>query len=147
MFFFNVLIIHIIINMKNNIKNKFLVLFSIIILPKLVKAEGVLDAIDCVQDGSCGLSEMETGVELFITRLVGLIGAAALLFLIYGGLRWLTSGGRSKDIEAGKNIVIGSITAIIIALLAGLFIRFYTEDVFKVKEYIPNAPPPIQGDP
>ena len=133
--------------MKNNMKNKFLILFSIIIFPKLVKAVGVLDALDCVQDGSCGLEQMETGVALFISRLVGLIGAASLLFLIYGGLKWLTSGGRSKDIEAGKNIVIGSIIAIVIALLSGLFIKFYTEDVMKVKQYTPNASPPEQGEP
>ncbi len=122
-------------------KKRFLIIFTSLILPLYVKAqEGVLDGLDCVKDGSCGLEEVEQGFALLTSRLVGLIGAAALLFLIYGGLKWLTSGGKQDSITAGKNIIIGSITAIIIALLAGVLVRFYTEELFKVKQHTVVAP-------
>ena len=133
-------------------KKRFLIIFIILLFPFLaVKAQGLetgkgfLDALECIEDGSCSLEDMEEGLGLLISRLVALIGAAALLFLIYGGLKWLTSGGKEANISSGKNIIIGSITAIVIALLAGIFIRFYTEELFKVKEYTPT-PPPVQAN-
>lgn len=116
-------------------KNKLIIIIFGIIFPTLINAKGVLDDLPCIQDGSCTLPQMEQGITLFISRLVGLIGAVALLYLIYGGLRWLTSGGVAKNIEDGKNAIKGSLIAIIIALLAGVFIRFYTEELFQVKEY------------
>ena len=128
-------------------KKRFLIIFIILIFPFLaVKAQnldtsiGFLDSLVCTEDGSCSLVDMEQGFRLLISRLVALIGAAALLFLVYGGLKWLTSQGREEKITSGKNIIIGSIVAITIALLSGIFIRFYTEELFRVKEYTPGPP-------
>ena len=128
-------------------KKKFLIIFSITIFPIIVKAQGLLDSLDCISNGSCYLEDMEQGLALLISRLVGLIGAAGLLFLIYGGLMWLTSAGKQERISSGKNIIIGSITAIVIALLAGIFVRFYQEELFKVKEYTPEPPEIQEGGP
>ena len=51
------------------------------------------------------------------------------------------------DVCCGIITNINSITAIIIALLAGIFVRFYQEELFKVKEYTPEPPEIQEGGP
>lgn len=42
-------------------------------------------------------------VANILSTAVGMVGALALLMFIYGGLRWLTSGGEPAKIQAGKD--------------------------------------------
>src|SRR5688572_9864096 len=49
-----------------------------------------------------------------------LIGAAiiALFFLIWGGIRWITSGGDKGKVDSARQTIIASIIGLLIALLA-----------------------------
>ncbi len=58
---------------------------------------------------------------------MGIIGAIALLVFVYGGFMWLTSGGSSKRIEAGRNAMIWAAIGIIIVLSSYALVSF----VFK----------------
>ena len=65
-----------------------------------------------------------------IKAALGLSGSVALLMFIYGGFRWLTSGGSTKGIEAGKKTitwaVIGLVTIFAAYLAVDLIIRAIT---------------------
>jgi hypothetical protein len=52
------------------------------------------------------------------------IGALAVIMLIYGGIRYTISAGDSKQVEAAKNTILYAIIGIIIALLAGAIVNF-----------------------
>jgi len=116
-------------------KNKLIIIVTAILFPFTTNA-GFLDNLsnkDCLKSGNCELSDMVDTIGLFITKMVGIMGAVALMYFVWGAIRWLISGGRPTEVTKGRSIMIGTVTAVIIALLAGVFIKFYTEGLFKVK--------------
>jgi hypothetical protein len=72
-------------------------------------------------DGSTGLSN----IAKKITNLFSLIvGAIAIIMIIYGGFRYITSGGDSGKVGSAKNTLIYAIIGLIIVALAQLIVRF-----------------------
>lgn len=57
-------------------------------------------------------------IETIIDAALFIIGAASVLVLIYGCIRYITSGGNSTSITAAKNMILYAIISIIVALLA-----------------------------
>jgi len=66
----------------------------------------------------CGIPEiMQTIVN--ITRLMlGVMGSAALLMLVYGGVMFIVSSGNQDKVNKAKNILIAAILGIVIILTA-----------------------------
>ena len=53
-----------------------------------------------------------------VNVLLFLIGAISVIMLIYGGIRYTTSGGNSASVTAAKNTIMYAIIGLIIAFLA-----------------------------
>lgn len=53
-----------------------------------------------------------------------IVGAIAVIMLIWGGLRYITSGGDSKKITDAKNTILYAIIGLIIAFLSFAIINF-----------------------
>lgn len=68
--------------------------------------------------GEAGIFSEITNVLLFV------IGAVAVIMIVVGGLRYVLSGGDSKQVEAAKNTILYAIVGIIIALLAYAAVGF-----------------------
>lgn len=70
--------------------------------------------------GLCNLDANNIGTVVSGVITVALIGAAiiALFFLIWGGIRWITSGGDKAKVDSARQTIIASIIGLIIALLA-----------------------------
>lgn len=68
----------------------------------------------------CTLKANSIGTILSSAVTIILIGAAviALFFLIFGGIRWITSGGDKAKVESARGTIIAAIIGLIIALLA-----------------------------
>jgi hypothetical protein len=56
--------------------------------------------------------------------LLGIVGSLALLMFVYGGFTWLTSGGESGKIDAGKKILINSVIGVAITFFAWVIVAF-----------------------
>ena len=78
------------------------------------RAEGM--PAELVGDG--GIFTRITSIALYV------IGAVSVIMLIWGGLRYILSGGDSKKITDAKNTVLYAIIGLIIAFLAYAIIRF-----------------------
>lgn len=87
-------------------------------LPSIVFAQGgLLEGISCIQTGSCQLIDilrLGRNISNFILRYVGVV---VLIFLIVGGIIWITASGNPERIKKGKGIIVGS--------LIGMFIVFF----------------------
>jgi hypothetical protein len=46
----------------------------------------------------------------------------ALAFLVYGGIRWITSGGDKSGVESARNIIVAALVGLVITFLAYLLI-------------------------
>lgn len=53
-----------------------------------------------------------------------IVGIAAVIMIIYGGLRYITSGGDSGSVGNAKNTIIYAIVGLIIVALAQLIVHF-----------------------
>lgn len=63
-------------------------------------------------DGNDSVFKTVTNVLLFI------IGAVAVIMLIYGGIRYTISGGDQNSVKAAKDTILYAIIGIVVAILA-----------------------------
>lgn len=67
------------------------------------------------------------------------VGAISVIMLIWGGLRYITSGGDSKKITNAKNTILYAIIGLVIAVLAFAIINFVLNTIGSV-----SAPAPTE---
>jgi len=113
---------------------KLIIVILLLITPLFVSAsvlqdpsfypEGSTDYEDsCIADGSCSLDQ---GFNTFVVLTkwgLGILGSFSLLFFIFGGIMWLTSGGKSGQIEKGKSIMVNTVIGIVIVMSAWLIVQ------------------------
>jgi hypothetical protein len=102
--------------------------FSALVVPMAVPAGAVCDinnptiqnGADCSQ--GTGTSGTLFGPDSIFTKVVNIllfiIGAVAVIMLIFGGIRYTLSAGREKEVEAAKNTILYAIIGIVVAFLA-----------------------------
>lgn len=67
----------------------------------------------------------DTGVFKQITNtILYIVGVVAVIMLIIGGIRYVTSGGDSKKVTDAKNTVLYAIIGLIVAFLAFAIVNF-----------------------
>lgn len=81
-------------------------------------AQGNGQPTELVGDG--GIFNRITSILLFI------VGAVAVIMLIFGGIRYVVSGGDQNNVTAAKNTILYAIIGIVVALLAYAAVRFVT---------------------
>lgn len=77
----------------------------------------------CVERGGTGGS-LENTIKSIANILVFIVGVAAVILLIIGGLRYVLSGGDQAGIEGAKNTILYSIIGIIVAFMAYAIVNF-----------------------
>lgn len=76
----------------------------------------------CQQCGICNLCHL-VQIAINIGRIIlGVVGAIALIFFIYGGFVLILSGGRPDEVKKGQKILINTIIGLLIVLIAYLVI-------------------------
>ena len=75
--------------------------------------------------GDGGVFNRITSILLFI------VGAVAVIMLIFGGIRYIVSGGDQNNVTAAKNTILYAIIGIIVALLAYAAVDFVTKSLLS----------------
>lgn len=117
--------------MKKVIPVLILSIFGLAVLVSLnfntnVSALGIMDGVNAAQGsgtptalfGGEGIISKITNILLFIA------GGLAVIMIIFGGLRYVTSAGNSANVTAAKNTVLYAIVGLIVAFLAFAAINF-----------------------
>jgi multisubunit Na+/H+ antiporter MnhB subunit len=68
--------------------------------------------------GESGIFTTIVNIFLFV------IGAIAVIMLIYGGIRYTISGGDSKNVTAAKDTILYAVVGIVVAILAYAIVNF-----------------------
>lgn len=67
-------------------------------------------------------------VNNFLKRLINIfsaiIGVVAVVMIIFGGFRYITSGGNDSSVTSAKNTILYAVIGLIIVALAQLLVRF-----------------------
>jgi Type IV secretion system pilin len=76
-----------------------------------------------VQEGQAG-KKIEDLVLLIINILSWVIGVVAVIMIIVGGFKYITSGGDSGGVTSAKNTILYAIVGLVIVALAQVIVRF-----------------------
>jgi hypothetical protein len=85
-------------------------------------------------DAATGDTECDTptSAETPLTRVITLVinifslivGAASVIMIIYGGFKYITSGGSDSNVSGAKNTIMYAVIGLIIVALAQIIVRF-----------------------
>ncbi len=74
-------------------------------------------------DGSGGFARVITNLLLFI------VGTAAVVMIIIGGIRYVTSNGDASNIKQAKDTIMYSVVGLIVAIMAWGIVSFVIDRV------------------
>jgi hypothetical protein len=87
--------------------------------------------IDCT-DTSVGNDDVTNLARRIVTTFSIIVGAASVIMIIYGGFRYITSGGESGRVGAAKNALLYAIIGLVIVALAQLIVHFVLNQANQV---------------
>ena len=77
---------------------------------------------------SCGSVNLKTGIQNIAVTVVNIlsivVGIVAVIIIIYGGFRYITSGGESGNVSGAKNTLLFAIVGLVIVALAQVIVRW-----------------------
>lgn len=123
-----------------------LLFVPVLLLSATVSAQPVLKDGFCsganfttsVGDPDCTTNVSTDNFQQTVTNIVNLItfivGAVAVVMIIYGGFKYITSGGDPGKVTSAKNTILYGLIGLVIVAVAQVLTRFiitYTTDTFQ----------------
>lgn len=71
-------------------------------------------------------TDVATLIGKVITWVLGLVGAIAVLFIIYAGILYVTSSGNKERIEQAKQTLTYAVIGLVVIVLAGVIVSLVT---------------------
>jgi cytochrome bd-type quinol oxidase subunit 2 len=78
---------------------------------------------DC-NDGGDATQKLNDLTRSVINLLSAVVGVIAVIMIIVGGLRYITSGGNDTSVTSAKNTILYAVIGLIIVALAQVLVRF-----------------------
>ena len=105
------------------------------------------EAIQCGVNGASGNNETasESGkranrvVESIINLLSLTVGVIAVIMIIIGGLRYVTSAGNETAIKSARNTIMYAVIGLIIVALAQVIVKFVLTNITDDKPAVTNS--------
>ena len=91
---------------------------------------GLWDGIAKNQDGSPNITGLQDIVKLLVNLVhiaLALAGLLAVVFIIIGGIKYITSAGSPEGTKSAKNTLTGAIAGLVVALLAYVVVSFIVD--------------------
>lgn len=108
---------------------------ALLALPYAAHAQFTIESIG-TQLG-LGEADLKDTVLNILRWVLGLLALIAVIFVIYGGFIWLTSGGDESKIDKAKKIISGAVVGLIIIILAWAIVIFVANTTANVTEIGP----------
>lgn len=72
-------------------------------------------------------------ISVIINVILGLLGLIAVIFIILGGVTFVTSSGDPGKVKKGKDTILYGVIGLVVALLAYAIVNFVLTSVFSGK--------------
>jgi amino acid transporter len=110
----------------NSVKKLFVSISGLLVYPFLAQPAFAADVSPCGSNVTgiakvlCGLGSgnVASTIQGIVVFLVILAVVIALIYLLYGGIKWITSRGEKTEVEAARNHIIAAIIGLIVVFLA-----------------------------
>ena len=81
--------------------------------------------------GESGLSTSTTNLKTMIMKVIGIVlgflGIIAVIIVIIGGFKWMTSGGAEDKTKAARDLIVSGMIGLVIVLIAYTIVHFVSE--------------------
>lgn len=78
----------------------------------------------CNVAGTDATSKINNIVHTIVNLLSAVVGIVAVIMIIVGGFRYITSGGNDTSVTSAKNTILYAIIGLVVVALAQLIVRF-----------------------
>ena len=127
-----------------NLKNKVLIIAASLMMlfniyPSLAYAAcpgtTTKEQIQCGANDAAGKkggnpeADVNATIKTIINLLSVIVGIVAVVMLIIGGFRYITSGGAAEKVTSAKNTIIYALIGLVIVALAQVIVRFVLSNV------------------
>lgn len=76
----------------------------------------------------CAATDTSGNFSALIKRIINIfsiiVGVIAVIMIVIGGLKYITSGGESSNVSSAKNTIIYAIVGLVVVALAQFIVRF-----------------------
>lgn len=79
-----------------------------------------------------GTMDIKNVLLSITTWVLGLVGLIAVLYLIYGGLQYITSAGNADKAKLAKSTILYAVIGLIVIALSYVIIAFISDNLSKV---------------
>lgn len=81
---------------------------------------------DCTS-GTEGTDQVNNAVKLGLNLFSAIVGIIAVVMIIVGGIKYITSGGDSGNITSAKNTIMYAVIGLVVVALAQIIVNFVLE--------------------
>ncbi|USN97629.1 MAG: hypothetical protein H6799_00820 [Candidatus Nomurabacteria bacterium] len=92
--------------------------------------------VDCNADGRTAEEIAKQPIKSLINTFSIILGAVAVIMIIYGGFKFVTSGGDADSTKAARNTIIYAAIGLVVVLIAQSIVYF----VFRQAKTLQNIP-------
>ena len=102
----------------------------VVVLADCAPPATTAEAIRCGSDNAAGVppgsapSSLDTTIANVVNLISLVVGVAAVIMIIVGGFRYITSGGNQEGVKSAKNTIIYAIIGLVIVALAQIIVKF-----------------------
>ncbi|MET1033148.1 MAG: Mbov_0395 family pilin-like conjugal transfer protein [Candidatus Saccharimonadales bacterium] len=114
-------------------------LAPVVALTASVSAQNIQENLKCgttlstTASSGCNVDGGTDKVNSLITQIVNIfslvVGIVSVIMIIYGGFRYVTSGGDSSNVSNAKNTIIYAIIGLVVVALAQFIVQFVLDKV------------------
>jgi NADH:ubiquinone oxidoreductase subunit 3 (subunit A) len=79
--------------------------------------------------GNKTTDDLATNIKDIINVMLYIVGAVSVIMIIYGGIRFATSGGNEKGAEAGRKTLIYAVVGLVVSILAYAIVNFVITNI------------------
>jgi hypothetical protein len=90
----------------------------------------------CGSPNGCGNYSLNDMLALGVNVanwILGVVGALALLFFVYGGFVFILSGGSEEKVREGKTVLMNAIIGLVIVFASYLIVQFVAQNLLGIK--------------
>ena len=102
-------------------------LFAMTVMPALALETGL----DYGTFTGLGTKDLREGAMTIVNVLLGFLGILAIVIILWGGFRWLTSGGNEEKVSEAKKIITAGIIGLVIIFTAYAIAQFVVSQLIR----------------
>jgi Type IV secretion system pilin len=85
--------------------------------------------VNSCNSGPNGVDDVNRILSRIVNFLSALVGVVAVIMIIIGGFRYITSGGNDTSVTSAKNTILYAVIGLVIVALAQILVRFVLDKI------------------